>query len=101
MDIEQIKAQLTNTSDQVGILLQALSKLQKQEANTGTATVEAPKDFVLKKLGILTNGEVGEDPETGLISQPVESSSSKRCIICEKIERKKRGEKKLIETTTT
>ena len=94
LEIEQIKAQLEkNAQDPVGILLQMLSKLQKQGENHGTATIQTPKDFVLKKLGILTNGEIGEDPETGLISEPVESSS-KRCFICEQIERNKEKKEK-------
>jgi hypothetical protein len=49
---------------------------------------------VLKKLGILTNGEIGQDPETGLISEPVESSS-KHCIICEAIEGKRKQKDKI------
>jgi hypothetical protein len=49
---------------------------------------------VLKKLGILTKGEVGEDPETGLISEPVHSSS-KQCIICEAIEGKRQQKDKI------
>jgi vacuolar-type H+-ATPase subunit I/STV1 len=96
LEIEQIKAQLEkNADDQVGILLQALSKLQKQEVNAGTATTQAPKDFVLQKLGILTNGKIGEDPETGLIivpPSPGEESHSKRCCICERIERERTKE---------
>ena len=94
LDIDQIKAQLEkNAEDQVSILLQTLSKLQKQGENHGTATTQAPKDYVLKKLGILTNGEIGEDPETGLISEPIESSKS--CIICEAIERKRQEKDKI------
>ena len=58
MDIEQMKTQLKNTGDQVGMLLQMLSNIQKQEVNAGTATTQAPKDFVLQKLGILTNGKM-------------------------------------------
>jgi hypothetical protein len=40
----------------------------------------------------LTKGEIGEDPETGLIIVPPslgEESHSKRCCICERIEREK------------
>jgi hypothetical protein len=65
LDIDQIKAQLEkNTEDQVGILLKALSELQKQEP-------QAQKNFVLKKLGILTNGKLGVDPETGITVEPL------------------------------
>jgi len=97
LDIEQIKAQLEkNADDQVGILLQMLSNIQEQEVNAGTATTQAPKDFVLQKLGILTNGEIGEDPETGLIivpPSPGEESHSTRCCICERIEREENKKK--------
>jgi integrase/recombinase XerD len=50
MDIEQMKTQLKNTGDQVGMLLQMLSNIQKQEVNAGAAVTQAPKDFVLRKL---------------------------------------------------
>jgi integrase/recombinase XerD len=96
MDIEQMKTQLRNTGDQVGMLLQMLSNIQKQEVNAGTATTQAPKDFVLQKLGVLTNGKIGEDPETGLIivpPSPGEESHSKRCCICERIEREENKKK--------
>ena len=95
MDIEQMKTQLKNTGDQVGMLLQMLSNIQKQEVNAGSASTQAPKDFVLQKLGILTNGKIGEDPETGLIivpHSPEEESHSKRCSICERIERERTKE---------
>lgn len=96
MDIEQMKTQLRNTGDQVGMLLQMLSNIQKQEVDAGTSTTQAPKDFVLQKLGILTNGKIGEDPETGLIivpPSPGEESHSKRCCICERIEREENMKK--------
>jgi hypothetical protein len=44
-----MKAQLTNTNDQVGMLLQMLSKVNKQEANT----TRPAKDFLLRRLGFL------------------------------------------------
>ncbi len=88
-DIEQFKAEIKTqleknnaAANQLDILLQALLKLQKQETNAGTATTQAPKDFVLRKLGILTKGKIGEDPETGIIDErlsPEESGSSRRC----------------------
>jgi hypothetical protein len=96
MDIEHIKTQLKNTGDQVGMLLQMLSNIQKQEVNAGTAATQAPKDFVLRKLGVLTKGEIGEDPETGLIIVPhssEEESHSTRCCICERIEREENKKK--------
>jgi hypothetical protein len=68
MDIEQVKAQLSNTNDQVGMLLQMLSKVNKQEANT----IRPAKNFLLRKLGVLTNGEIGEDPESGIIVEPLD-----------------------------
>ena len=66
IDIEQIKAQLEkNSDDQVGILLQVLSKLQKQEPR-------AQKAFVLEKLGILTNGKIRKHPEYGIVTEPID-----------------------------
>ena len=66
IDIEQIKAQVEkNSDDQVGILLQVLSELQKQEPR-------AQKAFVLEKLGILTNGKIGKHPEYGIVTEPID-----------------------------
>jgi hypothetical protein len=56
----------------------------------------------------LTKGEIGEDPETGLINEPLDSSSlssseeeeegsSRHCIICDKIERQ-REKKRMIKS---
>jgi hypothetical protein len=95
MDIEQMKAQLGNTTDQVGMLLEMLSKIQKQEAKD----TSRQKDFVLRELGVLTKGKIGEDPETGLIVEPVDSEKSgdggsKRCVICSMIEKKRKREEK-------
>jgi outer membrane PBP1 activator LpoA protein len=89
VDIDQIKAQLEkNAEDQVGILLRVLSELQKQEP-------QGQKDFVLKKLGILTDGKIGQNPETGIVVEPLdqEASSSHRCFFCEQRE-KEEGENK-------
>jgi integrase len=68
INIEQVKAQLSNTNDQIGMLLQMLSKVNKQEANT----TQPAKNFLLRKLGVLTNGEIGEDPESGIIVEPLD-----------------------------
>lgn len=53
------------------MLLQSPSKLQKQEPR-------AQMDFVLEKLDILTNERVGEDPETGLIIEPITPEGESR-----------------------
>jgi hypothetical protein len=47
-------------------------------------------------LGVLTNGKLGEDPETGVIVEPLtpEESRSKRCSICEQIEREEKNKKR-------
>jgi hypothetical protein len=50
------------------MLLQMLSKVNKQEANT----IRPAKNFLLRKLGVLTNGEIGEDPESGIIVEPLD-----------------------------
>jgi ABC-type Fe3+-hydroxamate transport system substrate-binding protein len=68
VDIEQIKTQLANTNDQVSLLVQTLSNIKKYGAKSGTY---AETDFVLQKLGVLTNGEIGQDPETGVTVEPV------------------------------
>jgi hypothetical protein len=70
VDMEQIKAQLANTNDQVSLLLQTLSKIKKYGAKSGTY---AETDFVLQKLGVLTNGEIGEDPNSGgVVVEPLD-----------------------------
>jgi predicted ribosome quality control (RQC) complex YloA/Tae2 family protein len=68
MDIEQMKAQLRNTGDQVGMLLQMLSKINQEEAKS----TRPVKDFLLHKLGVLTNGEIGEDPNSGIVVEPLD-----------------------------
>ena len=67
-DIEQIKAKLENTHDQVALLLETLSNIKKYGAKSGTY---AEMDFVLRKVGILTNGEIGGDPETGVVVESI------------------------------
>lgn len=74
LDIEQIKAQLEkHADDQVGILLQVLSQLQKQEPR-------AQKDFVLTKLGILTNGKIGKHPKYGIVDEPMNPSTIRESL---------------------
>jgi integrase len=70
LDIEQIKAQLeNNTNDQVGMLLQMLSKINQEE---GKSTRPA-KDFLLEKLGVLTKGKVGYPPDNeGFSLEPLD-----------------------------
>jgi hypothetical protein len=68
VDMEQITAQLANTQDQVGAMLQMLSNIKKFGAKSGT---DAETDFVLRKLGQLTEGKIGEDPDTGVTVEPV------------------------------
>jgi predicted RecB family nuclease len=68
VDIEQMKAQLRNTGDQVGMLLQMLSKINQEEARS----TRPVKDFLLQKLGVLTNGEIGEDPNSGIVVEPLD-----------------------------
>jgi hypothetical protein len=59
---------LKDNTDQVSMLFQMLRNVKQQVAKTtGPA-----KDFLLKKLGVLTNGEWGEDPNhPGFVSEPV------------------------------
>jgi hypothetical protein len=68
VDMDQIKAQLASNHDQVGTLLQVLSNIKKFGAKSGT---DAETYFVLRKLGLLTGGEIGEDPDSGVITEPV------------------------------
>jgi hypothetical protein len=63
-----MKAQLRNTGDQVGMLLQMLSKINQEEARS----TRPVKDFLLQKLGVLTNGEIGEDSNSGIVVEPLD-----------------------------
>jgi hypothetical protein len=85
-EIAQMKAALENTQDQVGLLLQMVTSVNQEEA-AGTGS---KKDFLLRKLGVLTNGKWGEDPNNpGLIVEPAaQDSGSRPCYICE-MEKKK------------
>lgn len=86
-EIEQMKAALETTQDQVGMLLQMLTSINQEE----TKTTGSKKDFLLRKLGVLTNGEIGEDPNNpGIVIEPAvqdSSSSSKPCVIYKMIEK--------------
>jgi integrase/recombinase XerD len=64
LDIEHMKVQLESNHDQVSKLLEMLSDIQKQEK-------AGQKNFILRKLGVLTNGEIGEDPESGIVTEPL------------------------------
>lgn len=67
-----------NTQDQVGLLVQMLTGVnQEKEANTS-----AKKDFILRKLGVLTNGKLGEDPNNPSIVVEPSNSNSGPCVIC-------------------
>jgi hypothetical protein len=46
-----------------------LSRIKRYGAKSGSSAVE--ETFIFKKLGVLMNGELGEDPDTGLISEPI------------------------------
>jgi hypothetical protein len=66
--MDQVKTRLANTSDQVATMLEILTKLNRQQLTTnGDPSVEI---FLDRKLGEMTNGRWGEDPEIGLIVQP-------------------------------
>jgi integrase/recombinase XerD len=64
LDMEQIKAQLAQHSNEVGVLRQMLSKINRE--------TEPTKASILRQLGLLTKGELGEDPESGIIVEPLD-----------------------------
>lgn len=79
--IEQMNAKLATTQDQVTAMLEMLTSVSKEEA----ATTGSKKDFLLQKLGMLTNGKIGQDPnDPSIVVEPVDSSSSssRPCIVC-------------------
>jgi hypothetical protein len=63
-----MKAQLRNTGDRVGMLLQMLSKINQEEARCSRHV----KGFLLQKLEVLTYGEIGEDPNSGIVVEPLD-----------------------------
>ena len=76
--IEQMNAKLATTQDQVTAMLEMLTSVSKEEA----ATTGSKKDFLLRKLGVLTNGKIGEDPnDPSIVIEPV-NSSPRPCIVC-------------------
>jgi hypothetical protein len=67
-----MKAQLRNTGDRVCMLLQMLSKINQEEARC----IRPVKGFLLQKLGVLTYGEIGEDPNSGIVVEPLDQRRS-------------------------
>ncbi len=58
--MQQIKALLERTSEnQVDLLLKTLSKINRDEVSTTTRA----KEFILFKLGDLTDGKIGYNPD--------------------------------------
>jgi integrase len=93
MDIERITAALEkNANNQVSMIYEMLSKINKEEAKT-TGPV---KDFLLRRLGVLTNGKDGEDPNTGIVVIPFdpELTASKHCVVCDIIDEEKERRKR-------
>ena len=76
--IAEMNAKLETTQDQVAALLQMLTSVSEEES----ATTGSKKNFLLRKLGVLTNGKIGEDPnDPSIVVEPVGSSSGP-CTIC-------------------
>ncbi len=88
---EQIKAQRRNAVDQGGVYA---AKDIVKDKQRWVLSSRAAKDFTTSQLNALTNGKIGEDSETDLISEPVESPP-KRCSVCENIERKRHQKNKI------
>jgi hypothetical protein len=68
LDIEQIRAELEkNPQNQVDLLRKMLSKINRDEVLSTTRT----KDFIMFKLGELTHGEIGYNPN-GVSVEPLD-----------------------------
>lgn len=69
MNIDQMKVQLENTSDQIGKLLQMLSEVNQEEKNS----TRPVRDFLLSKLGVLTDGQIGYHPDNAhVVVEPLD-----------------------------
>jgi hypothetical protein len=73
-----MKAKLETTQDQVATLLEMLTSISQEEA----ASTGSKKNFLLRKLGVLTNGKLGEDPNNpSIVVEPV-GNSPWPCLVC-------------------
>lgn len=69
MNIDQMKVQLENTSDQIGKLLQMLSEVNQEEKNS----TRPVRGFLLSKLGVLTDGRIGYHPDNAhVVVEPLD-----------------------------
>jgi integrase/recombinase XerD len=67
-DIEQMKTAIEKHDNKVSLLLDLLKTVNNNEVDNSR---EEKKRFILERLGVLTNGEIGEDPESGIVTEPV------------------------------
>jgi integrase/recombinase XerD len=68
VDMEQVKTKLANTTDQTATMLEIFTKICRNQVTIAEPEV---KIFLEQKLGAMTNGEWGEDPESGIVSKPI------------------------------
>jgi integrase len=70
IDMEQVKTKIANSTDQIATMLEIFTKICRNQV---TISEPAVKTFLQQKLGTMTNGECGEDPESGIVvvSEPV------------------------------
>jgi hypothetical protein len=71
IDMEQVKAQLAqlanNKNEQVALMVEILTKINRNQVITNGPV----HNFLSRKLGVMTNGELGEDPKSGLVCEPI------------------------------
>ena len=60
--------QLANTTAQIATMLEMFTKICRNQV---IITEPAVKTFLERKLGTMTNGGWGEDPESGIVTEPV------------------------------
>jgi hypothetical protein len=67
IDMEQVKTELANTTDQIATMLEILTKINRNQVILSDPAV---KIFLERKLGTMTNGKWGKHPDSALVIEP-------------------------------